>query len=86
MGLQHDAGRRREWKKGRKQTTKIFYKPVFTRALSVMVWGCNSKNGVGRLVVIDGKIDATKYCEIIDENLPSSIQKCFGNKDYPIIL
>ena len=37
------------------------------------------------MVVVDGNIDATKYCEIIDKNLPLSVEKCFGDKNHPVI-
>lgn len=39
---------------------------------SVMVWGCFSYQGVGRLVFIDGVMDAARYCSILSENLLSS--------------
>eukprot|EP00794_Sanderia_malayensis_P013578 gene13578-14986_t len=74
FGLQNDAGRLRVWRKGEEKDDPNYYKPVFMRAPSVMVWGCMVWN-----------IDATKYCDLIDKNLPSSIKKCFGDKDHPII-
>jgi hypothetical protein len=39
---------------------------------SVMVWGCFSYHGVGRLVFIDGIMDATKYVNILSNNLNAS--------------
>ena len=36
---------------------------------SIMLWGCFSAAGTGRLVRIQGKINRAKYREIIDENL-----------------
>jgi hypothetical protein len=36
---------------------------------SIMLWGCFSAAGTGRLVRIDGKINRAKYREILDENL-----------------
>jgi hypothetical protein len=39
---------------------------------SVMVWGCFSYHGVGKLVFIDGKMDAAKYVDILSNNLEES--------------
>lgn len=40
---------------------------------SVMVWGCFSYRGIGKLVFIDGKMDAEMYCSILSDNLLSSV-------------
>jgi len=34
---------------------------------NLMVWGCMGWNGVGKLVEVEGKMDAKQYCEILDE-------------------
>ena len=36
---------------------------------SIMLWGCFSVTGIGRLVRIEGKMNGAKYREILDENL-----------------
>ena len=36
---------------------------------SIMLWGCFSAAGTGRLVRIEGKMKGSKYREILDENL-----------------
>ena len=41
---------------------------------SIMLWGCISVSGTGRLVGIEGKMDRARYREIIDENLLQSAQ------------
>ena len=39
---------------------------------SIMLWGCFSAAGTGRLVRIKGKMNAAMYREIVDENLLQS--------------
>ena len=41
---------------------------------SLMLWGCFSVVGTGRLVRIKGKMNRAKYREILDENLLQSAQ------------
>ena len=41
---------------------------------SIMLWGCFSAEGTGRLVRIEGKMNGAKYGEILDENLLQSAQ------------
>ncbi|XDV15071.1 hypothetical protein PO909_015214 [Leuciscus waleckii] len=39
---------------------------------SIMLWGCFSAAGTGRLVAIEGKMNAAMYRDILDENLLQS--------------
>ena len=39
---------------------------------SIMLWGCCSAAGTGRLVRIEGKMNAAMYRDILDENLLQS--------------
>uniref|UniRef100_A0AAZ3Q9P1 Tc1-like transposase DDE domain-containing protein n=1 Tax=Oncorhynchus tshawytscha TaxID=74940 RepID=A0AAZ3Q9P1_ONCTS len=41
---------------------------------SIMLWGCFSAAGTGRLVRIEGKMNGAKYREILGENLLQSVQ------------
>uniref|UniRef100_A0A8C1JBF2 Transposable element Tc1 transposase n=1 Tax=Cyprinus carpio TaxID=7962 RepID=A0A8C1JBF2_CYPCA len=41
---------------------------------SIMLWGCSSAAGTGRLVAIEGKMNVAKYRDILDENLLQSAQ------------
>lgn len=48
---------------------------------SIMVWGCFSINGTGRLTIIDGRMDSVKYQSILKENLvPSANQLGHGRR------
>ena len=40
-----------------------------------MVWGCMGCNSVGKLVEVEGKMDAKQYCEILDEGVVQSFEK-----------
>ena len=45
-------------------------------------WGCFSMKGVGKISVIDGKTDAQKYKQILQENLMSSVESLELPSDY----
>ena len=39
-----------------------------------MVWGCMGWNGVGKLIEVEGKMDAEQYCEILEDGLVKSFE------------
>ena len=41
---------------------------------SIMLWGCFSSAGTGKLVRVDGKIDGAKHRTILEENLLESVK------------
>uniref|UniRef100_A0A8C9YW01 Tc1-like transposase DDE domain-containing protein n=1 Tax=Sander lucioperca TaxID=283035 RepID=A0A8C9YW01_SANLU len=43
-------------------------------SIIIMLWGCFSAAGTGRLVAIEGKMNAAKYRDILEENLIQSAQ------------
>ena len=42
---------------------------------SVMVWGCFTRKGVGKLCILDRTMDLFYYRQIFEENLLTSIQQ-----------
>src|SRR5260370_42660715 len=40
-----------------------------------MVLGCMGWNGVGKLVEVEGKMDAKQYCQILDKGVAESFEK-----------
>ena len=49
---------------------------------SIMVWGLVLAKGVGKISVIDGKMNAQKYKQILQENLMSSLEGLELSSDY----
>lgn len=42
---------------------------------NIMVWGCMGWSGVGKMVYVEGKMDAEQYCSILDDGLLGSLEK-----------
>lgn len=49
---------------------------------SIMVWGCMSSKGVGKLCFINGTVNAVKYQEILEKELIPSVQTMYPNEEY----
>ena len=48
---------------------------------NLMVWGCMGWNGVGKLIEVQGKMNADQYCEILDEGVVESFEELEVPKD-----
>ncbi len=42
---------------------------------SVMVWGCMSAAGTGKLQFIEGTMNANRYCDILKQSMIPSLQR-----------
>ena len=42
---------------------------------NIMVWGCMGWDSVGKMVYVEGKMDAEQYCSILDDGLLGSLEK-----------
>ena len=49
---------------------------------SIIIWEYFSANGVGKISVIDGKMNAQKYKQILQENLMFSVKSLELHSDY----
>ena len=47
-----------------------------------MIWGCFLAKGVGEISVLDGKMNAQKYKEILQENFMCSVENLELLSDY----
>ena len=47
-----------------------------------MIWGCITFNGVGTLTTVNGKINATKYIDILEDNLWPLIVRHYPEENY----
>jgi hypothetical protein len=66
-------GRDYVWgKKGSRRTEREIKRTVKGAGGSIMVWGCFSLKGVGRLAKVEGTMDKKQYCKILDNNLFTS--------------
>jgi transposase len=68
-------GRQWMWKQvGQGLTDREVQKTVKHGGGNIMVWGCMGWNGVGKLVEIEGIMDADQYVDILDNNLVVSME------------
>lgn len=56
--------------------------PTNQPGIAVMVWGCISYNGVGKLHFIEGNMNKLMYLDILRENLGASVESLGLSKQY----
>ena len=61
------------------------FAPKFSNSTEVMFWGSVGPKGVGKLAVCDGKVNAEKYVEILQDNLLQGPKAMLGKKGEPFI-
>ncbi|GFU61519.1 transposable element Tcb1 transposase [Trichonephila clavipes] len=57
-------------------------KPTVKYLTKVMVWGCMSSHGVGRLHIVSGTVKAMDYIEILQNKLLPTARDFFGNQSW----
>lgn len=69
----NDSKKKIWFKKGIKNPKRIKETTKFPK--SVMVWGCFSHLGVGKLVIVDKNVNSAVYIDLLNENLLDSVSK-----------
>ncbi|GFW70642.1 transposable element Tcb1 transposase [Trichonephila clavipes] len=57
-------------------------KPTVKYPTKVMVWGCMSSYGVGRLHIVSRTVKAVDYIEILQNKLLPTVRDLFGNQSW----
>ncbi|GFU75968.1 transposable element Tcb1 transposase [Trichonephila clavipes] len=57
-------------------------KPTVKYPTKVMVWGCMSSYGVGRLHIVSGTVKAMDYIAILQNKLLPTARDLFGNQSW----
>lgn len=57
-------------------------KPKVRHPGGVMVWGCMSAGGLGKLLIVQGRIDSEKYCDTLAEGIYCSLPDLFPNDGF----
>ena len=47
-----------------------------------MLWGCMRWNGVGKLIEVEGRMDAEQYYEILEDGLVESFETWFVGQHF----
>ena len=58
-----------------------FIRPTTKFPLSIMVWGCISRKGLGSLFIIEGSVTSEVYIKIIDQSLLPTIHKYYNGEE-----
>ncbi|GFX72811.1 transposable element Tcb1 transposase [Trichonephila clavipes] len=56
--------------------------PTIKYPIKVMVWGCMSSHGVGRLHIVSGTVNAMDYIEVLQNKLLPTARDLFGNQSW----
>lgn len=74
--LKNRKKRPKVWKRrGNQLDRKTIQTTIKHGGGNIMLWGCFSYGCVGNLVLIDEKLTGTKYVDILENNLPPSVEK-----------
>lgn len=74
--LKNQKRRQRAWiPNGKRLQSKYTQATVKHGGGSLLVWGCFSWKGVGKIVKIDGKMTGESYVNILQQNLGPSVKK-----------
>jgi hypothetical protein len=63
----------------RKLNRKLIIPTVQEGGVTIMVWGCMSQYGFHDLVLIDGRVDAIGYIEVLESYLVPIVSEYFRN-------
>lgn len=81
FNLYQSDGKVKVWRKrGEGYKGKNLMRTVKFGGGSVMVWGCFNYNGVGSIKIIENKLNALGYIEILRDELKPSAEKLTGNE------
>ncbi len=69
-----DCVKRVGWQPGEEYKVKCVLPTVKHGGGSVMVWGCMSAAGTGKLQFIEGTMNANMYCEILKQSMIPSLR------------
>ena len=56
--------------------------PTIKHPQSIMVWGCMAANGIGRLKVVSGMMNGTKYIDVLENKMLPSARSLFSDDDW----
>lgn len=74
--LKNQKRRQRVWCKSNERLLQKFCQATVKHGGgSLLVWGCFSYKGVGRLVKIDGKMTGESYVQLLKDNFSHSVRK-----------
>jgi transposase len=76
------SGSQRVWRRHNEHYSLKNTKAVIKHDIKIMVWGCFSYHGVGRLHHIEGIMDSKKYIRILDNEMRPSADQLFPRQNW----